>query len=433
MRFSLKTAALLLGVTSLLVVGCVADGATDDENVADSTLDFDEFEASLPREKGTGGYVVDGDIVIPTREMLKAYFAAAVEHPDALAIQQSWGFDTRWSDADKVNLSYCVSTAFGSNYTLVKNAMATAAADWGHAGYVRFIYRPEFDSNCEGNANVLFDVRPTSGQPYAARSFFPNWFSWDRHLYIDSSAFGISVPMAGVMRHELGHILGFVHEHIRPEAGPTGDCVEIAFWRGVTPYDSSSVMHYQQCPGSTVSTAYPLSARDKEGVALVYGDSPCQRASDTYGIDANVTWGFAPASVQSWWIANGCDTHARQTLTCQWASDRYGMSPNNFSFAPPELRTWWTGHGCGTVPSYGNSCQKASDMYGIDANVTWGFAPSEARTWWTGVGCNTHPTGPSTCQKASNRYAIDANVMWGFAPGDVQSWWGPAGCQTRPQ
>jgi hypothetical protein len=434
MKSFASTAAVFLGATLVLAAGCVEPPAdTESEGVGDNVLSFEELEAGLAREKGTGHYIVEGDIVIPTREMLQDYFEAA-HQPGALAIQQSWGFDTRWSDTEKVNLSYCVSTAFGSNYDLVKTAMATAAADWEHAGYVNFVHRSEFDGSCEGNGNVLFDVRPTSGQDYLARAFFPNWFSWDRHLFIDSTAFASIVPMAGILRHELGHVLGFVHEHIRPEASPTGDCGEIAFWRGVTSYDPSSVMHYMQCGPSTVSASYPLSPQDEQGIALVYGDSPCQRASDTYGIHAHVNFGFAPADVQSWWTTNGCDTQPRQPLTCQWASDTYGIDAGvTFGFAPPELQTWWQANGCNTHPVSATTCQKASNTYGIHAGVTWGFAPAYVQTWWQSTGCNTAPSGPSTCQKASNRYAVDADVTWGFSPADVRTWWQATGCTTRPQ
>jgi hypothetical protein len=40
----------------------------------------------------------------------------------------------------------------------------------------------------------------------------------------------------------------------------------------------------------------------------------CERASDTYGIFAGMTWGFAPPNVRSWWMATGCGTHPR-TIT----------------------------------------------------------------------------------------------------------------------
>ena len=51
-----------------------------------------------------------------------------------------------------------------------------------------------------------------------------------------------------ILGHELGHTLGFRHEHTRPESGT---CFEDNNWRPLTPYDSASIMHYPQCNGTS--------------------------------------------------------------------------------------------------------------------------------------------------------------------------------------
>ena len=120
-----------------------------------------------------------------------------------------------------------------------------------------------------GNTNVVFDVRPVnSGGQYLARAFFPNDPRSSRNVLIDNTAFGSIAPytLAGILRHELGHTLGFRHEHTRPEAGT---CFEDNNWRPLTAYDRASIMHYPQCNGS--STNLSMTETDRVGVRSLYG------------------------------------------------------------------------------------------------------------------------------------------------------------------
>ena len=82
------------------------------------------------------------------------------------------------------------------------------------------------------------------------------------------TSFGNISPwtLTGVLRHELGHTLGFRHEHTRPESGT---CFEDNNWRALTAYDSSSVMHYPQCNG-TQNGDLVLTNLDKTGAHALY-------------------------------------------------------------------------------------------------------------------------------------------------------------------
>jgi hypothetical protein len=155
----------------------------------------------------------------------------------------------------------------------VRSELERAAAAWEAAADIDFVHRPAEDGRCDpANPNVLFDVRPVEvGGQYLARAFFPNEPRRGRNLLIDRSALelpaGGALQLVGVLRHELGHVLGFRHEHARPDSGK---CFEDAGWRPLTSYDPLSVMHYPQCNGLG-DWRLTLTGLDRTGVACIYG------------------------------------------------------------------------------------------------------------------------------------------------------------------
>ena len=70
---------------------------------------------------------------------------------------------------------------------------------------------------------------------YLARAFFPNEERAERNVLIDESSFHVdpdgALQLVGILRHELGHTLGWRHEHTRPESGT---CFEDNNWRPLT-------------------------------------------------------------------------------------------------------------------------------------------------------------------------------------------------------
>ena len=260
-----RTKMMLTVVAAWQLVGCtVGEQATVSTNQGPS---WEEFRATVYQETFEDGhFIVNGDIAIKDEKQLYEFWESLQQ--GGLIVNRVGGSDDRWNDTAKLNITYCVSNTFGTNKTRIVNAMNTATAKWESLGNVNFNHITAQDANCTAsNTAVVFDVRPVSGQSYLARAFFPGNPRSSRNVLVDSSAFGnVGWPLENIVGHELGHTLGFRHEHTRPEAGT---CFEDNNWRPLTPYDSASIMHYPQCNGSSQNLNW--TARDAEGVKALYG------------------------------------------------------------------------------------------------------------------------------------------------------------------
>jgi len=261
-------------VLAIAIMGC-----TDSESTI-QPLSWDEFQSQAYQEPDTGIYVVNGDEIAASVDELRVYYQAyraSVDSANGIGTSQDElivnvvnGADDRWSATQAQNLTYCVSSkTFGSHYADVVNAMAAATAAWEAVARVKYVHATSLDGNCTARtANVVFDVRQVSHQQYLARAFFPSTWRRGREVLIDSSSFGTITPytLAGILRHELGHTLGFRHEHTRPESGT---CFEDNSWRALTAYDSASVMHYPQCNGTNQGDL-DLTNLDRTGAGVLY-------------------------------------------------------------------------------------------------------------------------------------------------------------------
>jgi serine protease len=254
---------------------------------------FEEFLPTVTKECGDDGkYIVNGDVAISDIKQLREFFeltvqgtppppiqamvAGKMQTSSALVINTVGGSPTAWSAAQKRQITYCIHNFFNSKKPQVIADMAAAAGAWEAVSDVKFVYVPQQDASCNAaNNNVVFDVRPVDvGGDYLARAFFPNEPRARRNVLIDLSALsltpGQALTLSGVLRHELGHSLGFRHEHTRPESGA---CFEDSNWKPITSYDRFSVMHYPQCNGGA-DWKLLLTDRDKNGSACVYGAAP---------------------------------------------------------------------------------------------------------------------------------------------------------------
>lgn len=227
-------------------------------------------------------YVAEGDILLEEKELADYIpHAANVETPNVpaggagqglLGITEN-GKIVCWPK-DRV-LSYrVIESTFETDeeYTKVCDAMIAATGAWEATCGVAFRQEPDTDSPSARAEDPLFTVRRyDAGGRFIAAAFFPNSPPERRTVLIDPSYFSSSLSFdpVGVLRHELGHVLGFRHEHIRSGAPPVCPREDLADTIDLTKYDPSSVMHYF-C-GRVGSRDLMITSLDREGAQKVYG------------------------------------------------------------------------------------------------------------------------------------------------------------------
>jgi Astacin (Peptidase family M12A) len=253
----------------------------------------DRIEAEI---KARGHIVIDNqeyfaaewDLLL-TRDQLRAYaiaqanreLAGPAEPPSdrLFGIQTKDGKLVRWK-LGKV-LTYAVlKQTFGDNdlfYQTVKNCMKWATRDWVATCGVAFQHLEALDDGVPAGATPpLFTVEGgTNGGNILAVAFFPNQPASERRVIVYPNFLTTTYDQIGILRHELGHVLGFRHEHIHPDAPALARRRESDMIGNVlitphdlTPYDIHSVMHY---PVPGIETKFTISTFDQQGSQILYG------------------------------------------------------------------------------------------------------------------------------------------------------------------
>ena len=225
-------------------------------------------------------YVVEGDILVTDQE-LQAYLdrkhggSSQGDKSAELLVNLNNGQTDYYKDVAARTLTYSVlKSSFPTQQTYedtVKN-FGDAASAWESVCtdcQIHFVYRKELDTNASTDKTNFVVRYFDAGGRFIASSFFPHDGPLRRYVNVDPSYFSSSgFDRIGVFRHELGHVLGYRHEHIR---GIAGCWQEGSDWLPLTAYDAHSVMHYF-CGGGG-SPELRITPIDVAGHKKLYGEA----------------------------------------------------------------------------------------------------------------------------------------------------------------
>ena len=254
---------------------------------------FDQWRQSNTQRDPDGDLIFEKDIVVSEDQLIALYLQRyGVEQPlstsgfRSLVNCRDDGLDNVWSVANKIDITYCFGTFTTSGLRdNVEGMMRRSTMDWERAGDVNFIHVPmpaeecdcifakdvESNPECEDNTDrARLRVREADlsvGHP--ARAGFPG--NTVLELKVDKAADNTNEKLYRLITHELGHVLGFMHEHLRYDNSNTlSDCSLGSKWRTVTDPDSHSIMGYGHCGGIDGATSPDvISPLDRLGAAFV--------------------------------------------------------------------------------------------------------------------------------------------------------------------
>lgn len=255
-------------------------------DAAPAAIDFDEYRRRFASQEADGGWVVEGDILLADEDEVRRYYeerylgvddgeCADGEVCPRSTVAQTAGRDRVWNTHEKLSLTYCIGDMGNqTNRDRVTAALAEATRAWEHAADINFVYDSDQDgigcmSGVYGIRFRVFRMGTCSNPLRQAAADFPGTTA-PRLYYCDHGLGKSDAELLRTTKHELGHILGLHHEHLRwyQEDDNCANDNGIPI-RGVTFADSDSIMGYDYCSGMNGGND-ELSRLDHAGIWYLY-------------------------------------------------------------------------------------------------------------------------------------------------------------------
>lgn len=281
----------------LALSACQSQSGISAEAEASSASSYSHEElaqiAKIPRAHGF--FVLEGDILVRDTNfaMAASGYEVGGERTDqvlgktvALTINDGVGAFAKGNGvidpSKRSNFRYCFDVAsFGVRFNEFSSIFTGALNTWSSHIGITFTYVPSQNTSCHGaNPNIELNiVGITTDEPWAGRASYPDPF-YNSHIF-----FNMNTPtevIRGVALHELGHVFGFSHEHVRNEEGMPykgrggylcGAGASEKTGVALTGYDVLSIMHYSECGDARIGVS-ELSAADIAGAMKIYPKPP---------------------------------------------------------------------------------------------------------------------------------------------------------------